>query len=56
MPSNSKKQWRPGEQSDTDLDLYVVDASGNQLGEISVQAGHRIPPTRIEGAEGYVEK
>jgi len=55
MASN-KRHWRPGEQPDTDLELYVVDASGNHLGEISVQAGHRIPPTRIEEAEGYIEK
>lgn len=55
MPSK-KKSWRPGEQSDKDLDLYVIDSQGNHLGEISVAAGHRIPPTRIENAEGYIEK
>lgn len=52
----SKKQWKPGESADKDLELYVIDADGNQLGEISVPEGHRVPPTQLDGAEGYVEK
>ena len=52
----NKKQWKPGEQCIQNLDLNVVDASGNVVGEISVSAGNRIPPTRIENAVGYVEK
>ena len=55
MPSN-KRQWKPGEEAEHDLDLYVIDGNGNHLGEISVSKGHRIPPTRIEEAEGYIEK
>ena len=54
--SSSKKSWRPGEEADYDLELYVVDGKGNHLGEISVPKGNRIPPTRIEDAEGYIEK
>ena len=53
---SSKRQWRPGEEAEYDLELYVVDGKGNQLGEISVPKGNRIPPTRIEDAEGYIEK
>lgn len=52
----AKQQWKPGEEADKDLELYVVDSKGNQLGEISVTKGNRIPPTRIENAEAYVEK
>jgi len=54
MPS--KKQWKPGEEADTDLKLFVVDNQGNHLGEISVPKGNRIPPTRFEDAVGYIEK
>ena len=52
----NKRQWKPGEEADRDLDLYVVDGNGNHVGEITVSRGHRVPPTRISGAEGYVEK
>jgi len=52
----TKQQWKPGEEATSDLELYVVDASGNHLGEISVPKGNRIPPTRFENATGYVEK
>ena len=55
MPSN-KRHWKPGETSDTDLELYVIDSQGNHLGEISVAAGNRVPPTRVPNAEGYIEK
>lgn len=49
----SNQSFKPGEQSQQDLTLYVKDANGNNLGEIKVPAGHRVPPTRIEEAEGY---
>ena len=55
MASN-KKHWKPGEDADKDLDLYVIDSQGNHLGEISVPQGNRVPPTRIENADGYIEK
>jgi hypothetical protein len=54
--STDKKTWKPGDETDSDLDLYVVDGSGNHLGEISVSKGQRVPPTRIENAQGYIEK
>jgi len=54
--SSNKRQWKPGEDADKDLELYVIDSEGNHLGEISVSRGHRVPPTRIENAEGYIEK
>ena len=54
MPN--KRQWKPGEDAEYDLELYVVDAQGNHLGEISVAKGNRVPPTRIMNAEGYIEK
>lgn len=53
---SSKKQWRPGEEADSDLQLYVVDSKGNHLGEISVPKGNRVPPTRFEDAVGYIEQ
>ena len=52
----AKKQWKPGEEADKDLQLYVVDGKGKHLGEISVSKGNRVPPTRIESAQGYIEK
>jgi|GEM_PF-1861610 len=54
--ASSKKNWKPGEEADKDLELYVTDSKGNHLGEISVPKGNRIPPTRIKDANGYVEK
>lgn len=52
----ANKNWKPGEQADRDLDLFVVDSSGKHIGEISVPKGSRIPPTRADGAESYIEK
>lgn len=52
----NKTTYRPGNQAETDLTLYVKDANGNTLSEIKVPAGHRIPPTRIEEAESYSTK
>lgn len=52
----ANKQWKPGEEADKDLELYVLDSDGNQIGEISVTEGNRVPPTRLENAVGYVEK
>lgn len=52
----NKQTYRPGNQADHDLTLYVKDADGNTLSEIKVPAGHRIPPTRIEEAESYSTK
>ena len=52
----NKKEWHPGQQPDKDLELYAVDEQGNHLGEISVPAGSRIPPTRFENAVKYVEQ
>jgi len=54
--SSNKRQWKPGEDADRDLELYVIDSQGNHLGEISVPKGNRVPPTRILDAEGYIEK
>ena len=48
--------YRPGQEADQDLVLFVKDAEGNSIGEIKVPAGHRIPPTRIEEAESYSTK
>ena len=56
MPSNSSSTVKPGQEATRDMKLYVKDADGNTLGEISVPAGHRVPPTRIEGAESYSTK
>jgi len=57
MPNNSsKRHWKPGEDAEYDLELYVIDDQGNHLGEISVPSGNRVPPTRILDATGYVEK
>jgi len=53
---SDKKQWQPGDDATSDLELNVIDAEGNILGEITVEAGNRVPPTRIEGATGYEEK
>ena len=54
MPSNTV--IKPGQEATKDMKLYVKDASGNTLGEIMVQAGRRVPPTRIEGATSYSTK
>ena len=54
--SGKSRQWKPGEEADRDLHLYVIDSQGDHLGEINVTKGNRVPPTRIEGAEGYIEK
>ena len=54
MPN--KRHWKPGEDAEYDLELYVIDGQGNHLGEISVAKGNRVPPTRILNAEGYIEK
>jgi hypothetical protein len=45
--------YKPGDQAEKDLTLYVKDAQGNTLSEIKVPAGHRVPPTRIKDAESY---
>ena len=52
----NKKQWKPGEEADSDLTLYAIDEQGNHLGEINVPKGNRVPPTRFEDAVAYVEK
>jgi hypothetical protein len=53
---SSKNSFKPGQEADTDLTLLVKNASGKTLSEISVPAGHRIPPTRIKGATSYSKK
>jgi len=52
---SSKKQWKPGEDAEYDLQLNAVDAQGNVLGTINVPKGNRVPPTRFEEAVGYEE-
>ena len=52
----ANQTYKPGNQANQDLTLYVKDAQGNTLSEIKVPAGHRIPPTRIEEAESYSTK
>ena len=47
---------KPGTEAAKSMKLYVKDAAGNTLGEINVPSGHRVPPTRIEGAESYSKK
>ena len=49
----ANQTFRPGEEVNQDVTLYVKDAHGNTLGEIRVPAGHRVPPTRIKDAESY---
>jgi len=48
--------YKPGQQTDKDLVLYVKDRQGKSVGEIKVPAGHRIPPTKIKNAESYSTK
>lgn len=52
----SDQTYKPGEDADKDLKLYVTDSNGNNLGEINVPSGSRVPPTRFPDAEQYVEK
>jgi hypothetical protein len=52
----SNQTYKPGEEVDKDITLYVKDADGNTLSEIQVPAGHRVPPTRIKEAESYSTK
>ncbi len=52
----SNQSYRPGDEAESDLTLYVKDSDGNTLGEIKVPAGHRIPPTRIVNADSYSNK
>jgi hypothetical protein len=52
----ANKTYKPGNQVDSDVTLYVKDADGNTLSEIKVPAGHRVPPTRISEAESYSTK
>lgn len=52
----NSKTVKPGHEAQKDMKLYVKDSEGNVLGEITVPAGHRVPPTRIEGAESYSTK
>jgi len=56
MSNSNSNTIKPGQEAARDMTLYVKDANGNTLGEISVPAGHRVPPTRIEGAESYSTK
>lgn len=50
------QKFKPGDNVDSDVTLYVKDSSGNTLGQINVPAGNRVPPTRIEGAQYYSTK
>lgn len=50
---SNQQTYKPGEEVDSDVTLYVKDADGNTLSEIKVPAGHRVPPTRIKDAESY---
>lgn len=52
----SNQTYKPGEEVDRDVTLYVKDANGTTLSEIKVPAGHRVPPTRIKEAESYSTK
>ncbi len=52
----SSKTYKPGEEVQNDVTLYVKDSEGNTLSEIKVPAGHRVPPTRIKDAESYSTK
>jgi len=52
----TNQSYKPGEEVQSDVTLYVKDADGNTLSEIKVPAGHRIPPTRIKDAESYSTK
>lgn len=48
-----EKKFKPGDNVQQNEKLYVKDSNGNNLGEINVPAGNRVPPTRIEGAQYY---
>ncbi len=52
----ANQNYKPGDNVEKDVKLYVKDSNGNTLGEINVPAGNRVPPTRIEGAEYYSTK
>lgn len=52
----ANQNYKPGDNVENDVRLYVKDANGNTLGEINVPAGNRVPPTRIEGAQYYSTK
>lgn len=52
----ANQTYKPGDNADSDLTLYVKDANGKTLSEIKVPAGHRVPPTRIKEAESYSTK
>jgi hypothetical protein len=47
---------KPGTEAKQDMKLYVKDSHGKTIGEVNVPAGHRVPPTRLENAEGYSRK
>ncbi len=49
----AKQKFKPGDNVENDVKLYVKNSNGDTLGEINVPAGNRVPPTRIEGAEYY---
>ena len=46
-------QYKPGEEVENDVTLYVKDSDGNTISEIKVPAGHRVPPTRNKDADSY---
>ena len=52
----SNQNYKPGDQVDKDVKLYVKDANGNVISEINVPAGHKVPPTGIKNAESYSTK
>jgi len=52
----SEQKFKPGDQVDKDMVLYVKDEDGNTLSDIKVPAGHRVPPTRVKGAKYYSTK
>ena len=55
--SNKNSDYvRPGTEAKQDMKLYVKDRNGKTIGEVNVPAGHRVPPTRLENAEGYSRK
>ena len=47
------KNYKPGQEVENDVKLYVKDANGNTLSEINVPAGNRVPPTRIKESDSY---
>lgn len=52
----AKQSYKPGQEAQSDLTLYVKDSKGKTLSEINVPAGNRVPPTRIKEAESYSTK